>query len=92
MPGPSVSHGTEAPQFPGQAKKETPTRSTHDLQGGPDLAPSSRPPRSELPPELLEAISSEAVGRRVEAVASLVGCSMLLPARQPSRSGRSYSS
>jgi hypothetical protein len=48
MPVPSMSHGTEAPQFPG-----------------------SRPPPSELPPELLEAISSEAEGRRVEAVAEL---------------------
>jgi hypothetical protein len=71
MPDPLVSHGTEVPQFPGEAENETPTRSTHDLRGGPGLAPSSRPPRSELPPELLEAISSEAVGRRVEAVAEL---------------------
>ena len=47
MPGPSVSHGTEAPQFPGQAEDETPTRSTNDLQrfGHSDLAPSSRPPQ-----------------------------------------------
>jgi hypothetical protein len=42
--GPSMSHGTEPPQFPGE---------------------------SELPPGLLEAISSEAEGRRVEAVAEL---------------------
>ena len=71
MPGPSVIHRIEAPQFPGEAEKVTPTRSTHDLQGGLGLAPSSRPPRSGLPPELLEAISGEAVGRRVEAVAEL---------------------
>jgi TIR domain len=71
MPGPSINHGTEAPQFPGEAENKTPTRSTHDLRDAPDLAPSSRPPRSELPPELLEALSSEAAGRRVEAVAEL---------------------
>jgi hypothetical protein len=54
MPVPSVSHGTEAPQFPGEAESER-----------------RRPPPSGLPPELLGAISSEAVERRVEAVAKL---------------------
>jgi hypothetical protein len=52
--GPSMSHGTEAPQFPGEAENKK-----------------RRPAPSGLPPELLEAISSEAVGRRVEAVAEL---------------------
>jgi hypothetical protein len=54
MPGRSMSHGTETPQFPGEAESER-----------------RRRPSSELPPELLEAISSEAEGRRVEAVAEL---------------------
>jgi hypothetical protein len=68
-PSPSMSHVTEAPQFPGEAEDEMPTRFTHDPRGGPDLASGS--PRSELPPELLEAVGSEAVERRVEAVAEL---------------------
>ena len=38
---------------------------------GEEESESRRPPPSELPPELLEAISSEAVERRVEAVAKL---------------------
>jgi hypothetical protein len=54
MSGPSMGHGTEAPQFPGEAESKR-----------------RRPPSSGLPPELLEAISSEAVERRVEAVAKL---------------------
>lgn len=71
MAGWSANHGTEAPHFPGERENETPTRSTHDLQGSPTLARSSRPSRSELPRELLEALSSEAVERRVETVAGL---------------------
>ena len=54
MPGPSISRGIEAPQFPGEEESER-----------------RRPPTSGLPPELLKAISSEAVERRAEAVAEL---------------------
>jgi len=82
-PNPSVSHGIEAPQFPGEEEAETPTRSTHDLRGGPELAPSSRPPRSELLPELLEAISSEAEGQRVEAESPFPGTIRQPPSSPP---------
>jgi hypothetical protein len=70
-PSHPTSHGTEAPQFPGEPENQTPTRSTPDLRGDHDLAASGRPPRGALPPELLQALSSEAAERRAEAVADL---------------------
>jgi hypothetical protein len=71
MHGQSISHGTEAPQFPGEPESQTPTKSTHNPRGGLTLARSSRPPQSVLPPELLQDISSEAGWRRVGAVEEL---------------------
>jgi TIR domain len=70
-PGHSMGHGTEAPQFPGEPENQRPTIATWGPRGGQNIAPSSRPRRSALPPELLEAITSEAAGRRTEAVAEL---------------------
>jgi hypothetical protein len=71
MHGQSRSHGTEAPQFPGEPASQTPTKSRDDPRGDLTMQPSGRPPQSVLPPELLQDISSEAIWRRVGAVEEL---------------------
>ena len=71
MHGQSMSHGTEEPQFPGEPESQTLTKSPHDPRSGQTLARSSRPPRSVLPPELLQALSSEVAWWRVGTVAEL---------------------
>jgi hypothetical protein len=71
MLGQSRSHGTEAPQFPGEPGNQAPTKPTHDPRGDLTLGRSGRPPQSVLPPELVQDISSEAMWRRVGAVEEL---------------------